>query len=191
MTDQERLEHLRKIGRRGGLARARAFTPKYQRDARANVSSQSCARNGAKGYAALVAAGKGDLASKIAADYRFNNPSDLEQIVMGWLEELVVGFDRSSRAQREVQVGSFWVDFLFKSIYVVEVYGDAWHVNGHFQIDGVAVKGDVEAKDRAKREYLEAHGYDVTVLTEADINSGAAYQTVKQLAQIINSEVEF
>lgn len=191
MTDEERRNYMSEIGRLGGIARAKAFTSKYQKHARSKVSSQSCAINGAKGYAALVAAGKGDLASTIAADYRFRNPSNLEWTVMDWLDELVVGFDRSSRFQREVQIGTYWVDFLLNSRYVIEVYGDAWHVNGHFQVNGVAIKGDVESKDRAKCEYLESHGYDVTVLKEADIKSGAAYQTVKQLAVIINEQQEF
>lgn len=180
MTDQERIHHLRVIGAKGGKSRAKAFTSQYQKDTRAQVSSQSCARNGAKGYAALVAAGKSDLASRIAADYRFHNPTNLERIVAGWLEELVEGFDLSDRAQREVQIGKYYVDFLLKSRYVVEVNGDAWHVNGHFE-----VKGDVESKDQTKLGYLEAQGHHVTVLSQTDILSGAAYQTVKELAALI------
>lgn len=186
MHSQDYIDHMRELGRRGGKTRAKAFTPKYQRDARANVSSQSCAINGAKGYAALVAAGKGDLASKIAADYRFANPTNLEVIVADWLDELVTGFDRKDRSQREVQIGKYYVDFLLRGRYVIEVNGAAWHVNGHFP-----VKGDVEGRDMTKREYLEAQGYEVTTLGESAILSGAARQTLVELAIIINDEQEF
>ena len=77
MTEQERIHHLKIIGAKGGKSRAKAFTSQYQKDARAQVSSQVCAKNGAKGCAALVSAGKADLASRIVADYRFNHPTKL------------------------------------------------------------------------------------------------------------------
>ena len=53
ITEQER-ERLRAMGKRGGATRAKQFTRKYQKAARAKVSHASCVANGRKG--ALIAA---------------------------------------------------------------------------------------------------------------------------------------
>lgn len=53
-VSDERRAFLRKIGRRGGLKRAQAFTSEYQRAARACVRHESNVANGRKGGIAYV-----------------------------------------------------------------------------------------------------------------------------------------
>lgn len=52
---EARREFLRQIGRKGGATRAKAFTSKFQRAARAHVSHAACVANGRKGAAVLTA----------------------------------------------------------------------------------------------------------------------------------------
>lgn len=143
----------------------------YQKHIRSKVSSDSCRKNGAKGYAALKAAGKEELAGEKAADWRFDHPSDLEQIIIDVLVEMGLPVDR---AHREVKVGKFYVDFKYGNI-AIEANDDTWHINQY------SIRGDVETHDKGKYSYLRNLGVTVIVLAEKAIRSGEAAQLLKEM----------
>lgn len=142
----------------------------YQRYIRSKVSSASCKANGAKGYAAMVAAGKGDVAGDKAAEYRFNKPTDLEIVVIATLEwyDLPV-----NRRHREVKIGRFYVDFKYGD-YVLEVNDDTWHTNDFHGEDRVA-------HDQGKYAYLRSQGCTVIILSEKVVRSDELGQLIGDL----------
>jgi hypothetical protein len=156
----------------------------YQRHIRSKVSSESCAKNGAKGFAALVAAGKGNLAGEKAADWRYEHPSDLERLVLGALQRLLPEYDISSRQYREVKVGRFYVDFKLGYI-AIEVNDDTWHLNSA-SFTGI----DVESRDAGKYAYLREQGLTVIILAEKAVRNGEAEQMLTQLKPSILEQLE-
>lgn len=151
----------------------------YQKYIRSKVSSESCSRNGKLGYAATVAAGKGDVASNKAAEWRFDNPSDLEQIVISVCEELGLPTDRT---YREVRIGKYYVDFKYGSI-IIEVNDDTWHDNN------ASFKGDVESRDAKKYEYLRSEGFTVVILAEQAVRNGLAAHILTEMQYILKGEL--
>lgn len=108
--------------RRAGLARAKAFTPEYQRAARARQSPESLAARGRKGYAAVVAKVGKAGALKIIADYRRDHPSAGESKLAAALTAAGIGF------AREVVIGDCIADFVIHETQtVIEVDGGNWH----------------------------------------------------------------
>lgn len=148
----------------------------YQKHIRSKVSSQACALNGAKGYKAMVDAGKGDIASQKAAEWRFDHPSDLERIIISHLMllECPVG-----KTNREVKIGRYYTDFKYGQI-VIEVNDDTWHTNDFHGDDRVS-------HDQGKYAYLRAQGYTTIILSEQVTRSGQAF---KVLADVLSSLVE-
>lgn len=174
------------------LARARKAFPStdlsdkevislYQKYIRSKVSSESCKRNGKLGYAATVAAGKSDIAGKKAADWRFDNPSDLEQIIMTVLQKLELPVDRS---YREVSVGKYYADFKYGNI-IIEVNDDTWHTNAASFKSNV----DVESHDAKKYAYLRSEGYTIITLAEKDVRSGVASQILIEIQDTLKEQV--
>ena len=155
------------------------YSPEYQRWVRSNCSSRQCAINGAKGFAALVVAGKGDLAATIASDYRFNKPSDLERIVIKWLDELGLPADRK---HREVKIGRFYADFRYGD-YIIEVGSDTWHTNNQFHGE------DREGRDKRKYQYLSDQGYTIIILSEQSVRSNQARETLESLVEQLSNQV--
>lgn len=165
------------IARANLLKRARLMYPDqpdclslYQKAIRAKVSSKSCRQNGAKGYAALVSAGKDEIAGRFAADYRFDHPSDLERIIINHAMLLELPIDR---AHREVKLGRFYVDFKYNNI-VIEVNDDTWHTNDFHGRDAVT-------HDQGKYVYLRKQGYTVIILAEQTVRTGQAWTILNDL----------
>lgn len=162
-----------------GLSLGEAIS-RYQKSIRAKVSSASCAANGAKGYKALVDAGKGDLAGKMAADYRFEHPSDLERIIIGCMQLIGKPIDR---AHREVKIGRYYVDFKYGDI-VIEANDDTWHtLDFHGE--------DRPAHDQGKYAYLRAQGHTVIILAEQVIRSGQAFRILSDVLSSLAEQEDF
>lgn len=139
------------------------FTPEHQRKARAAVRPESNRANGARGFAATAARYGRDFAIRASAQWRRESPNRLEQLVMHWLNEFQVAFER------EAQIGRFYVDFLCRDFHLaIEVDGRTWHTNH-------ALHGqDRAGRDRRKDDALRAQGYCVLRLSEAAIRDGSA-----------------
>jgi len=94
------------VRRLGGLARAKAFTPDYQRAARSALQREILSANGRK-----VAA----QASQRLAMWRASRPTKLQQIVLDW----ILGLWRSN-VKTEAQIGRYFVDFVILSAYLAQ-----------------------------------------------------------------------
>jgi hypothetical protein len=92
---------------KAGKARAKAFTPEYQRAIRKKVSSTSCARNGSLGAKATIAKYGYESLFQKWHRWKLNNPSQNELLIVGILAQLKIGNERDWR------IGStfFTVDF--------------------------------------------------------------------------------
>lgn len=143
------------------------FTSETAKLARSKVSSKSCSDNGKKGYQALVACGKEHIAAQKAAEWRLNHPTNLEQQVMSWLDELNVEYER------EVSIDRYYADFVVECL-VIEVNGAQWHEKEDLR-DG--------QKDRDKSKYrtLMSLGYTILILPESDIKNGDAKVKLERL----------
>lgn len=167
-------EARRAICRKAGQARARQFTPEYQRKARAAQTRECCAIKGRKGFEALVRKYGQAHALEHLAKYRREHPNAVERLVIAWLNERGIAY------QQEAQVCGYYVDFLVGqangSQTVVEVDGRGWHSN-------IALHGqDRRGRDTLRDMALAANGYTVIRLAEADIRSGAAFEQLQPLA---------
>ncbi len=112
-----------------------------------------------RGYAATRDKYGQHFAVRFVRDYRLANPSSLEQIVTNWLEEAGIYFE----GEYWFETGGgdvFLVDFMLPGCIAVEVNG-AWAHSYHVE------------RDRRKLAALRESGFQVVVLSEADIHSGA------------------
>lgn len=111
-----------------------------------------------KGYAATREKHGEHFAIRFMRLYRLDNPSNLERIVTTWLDGQGVGYEREFTLFQTDHV--FLVDFLIGSRCIaVEVNGD--YVHSHHA-----------ERDRQKVEALRSAGFEVVVLSEADVLSG-------------------
>ena len=170
ITD-ERRAFLSKIGRRGGLKRAEAFTSEFQRMARAHVAHDSNVANGRKGGIAYVRKhGKRRLAEQ-ARQYRLAHPSNLEQIVETALIAIgATGYEREGFIFPKSHCHVITGDFVFrqsKPHRVVYADGKMWHVD-HTTLAGCAERG---TKDEHYDNYLVYRGWQVLRLTQAEIEA--------------------
>jgi very-short-patch-repair endonuclease len=94
MSPEARREYLREIARRGGKARAKAFTPDYQRRVRRKVSSESCAKNGKKGAERTIALHGYKALFEGCRRSRLANPSKNELVMMGLLKQMKLRYER-------------------------------------------------------------------------------------------------
>lgn len=151
MNETEKKEYRLACARKGGKKRAKAFTREYQIAARAKVSSESCKRNGHKGFVATLEKHGAQKAQTYAAQYRIEHPSQPEQWLIDQLN------DAELRYQREVVLpDGRSLDFVLTDMYAIEM-------NGH---QAKACFGEVTArsdKHVAKVEYAESLGYHVFV----------------------------
>jgi hypothetical protein len=103
------------------------FTPEFQRWARSQVSSESCAKNGAKGFKATVQKHGHEPAFQGVRRWRLNKPSSNELRMIGILARLGIAYEREYR--------------LGTSLYTLDFYlpatGQAIEVNSriHTQLD--------------------------------------------------------
>src|SRR5882672_5826136 len=93
---------------KGKRKRPAHFTPEFQRWARSHVSSEACRRNGAKGFKATVEKHGPAPAFNGARQYRIENPSNNEVLMIGVLSRLGIAYER------EHQLGD--------SLYTVDFY---------------------------------------------------------------------
>lgn len=149
------------------MPRGQHLTPEFQRMARSHVKRESLVKAGKAGYAATCKAGKQHIASRKAADWRQEHPTSLEKIVIGWLDELEV------RYQREVEIDGFYADFVTGN-YVIEVNGAQWH-------ELEELRPGQKQRDKRKYQTLAEAGYTIIVLPESEIKSGGAWQTLYKL----------
>lgn len=143
------------------------FTSESAKAARAKVSSKSCAENGAKGYAALVAQGKEKLAAQKAAEWRLAHPTSLEVQVKEWLDELFVSYER------EVNIDRYYVDFLVGKL-AIEVNGAQWH-------EKEDLRAGQKDRDQSKYRTLISLGYTVLILPESEIKNKSAREKLEKL----------
>lgn len=98
MSQEERREYLREIGRRGGLkggaTRAKQFTPASQRAARRKVSSESCRRNGSRGARRTIELHGYQALFEGCRRSRLANPSPNELVMMGLLKTIGLRYER-------------------------------------------------------------------------------------------------
>lgn len=139
--------------------------PDFQKLMRSRVKRESLQASGRKGYEALCAKGKGHIASQKAAQWRQVNPSNLERVVITWLDELKVNY------QREVEIGGFYADFVINTL-VIEVNGQQWHELEQLR------QGQKE-RDKGKYQAFTRLGYTVLVLPECDIKSGKSRELLQ------------
>lgn len=131
--------------------------PERQRAVRANVSSESLAENGRRGYAATKARFGGKWAIEALARHRRTNPSRIVRAVMAWLDEFCVGYELERR------IGDTFADIACDGFgLIVEVDSDRYHQAAH------------RSNDSYKDDLYRRQGWRVLRLTEGDIKSGAA-----------------
>ncbi len=111
-----------------------------------------------KGYAATRDKYGQHFAVRFVRDYRLANPSSLEQIVLGWLERQGVYFEREYWFETPDRV--YLIDFMLPGCVAVEVNG-TWSHSYHVE------------RDRRKLAALRDSGFQIVVLSEADVTSGA------------------
>ena len=174
LTDEQR-ERYRAMGRKCGKARAQAFTSEFQRMARSHVSHDACVANGRLGGIAYVQKyGMRKLVEQ-ARQYRLANPSDLERIVADALERIgatedgTLGYEREAYLFPQSHCHHNTGDFVFRKVKCV-VYADgaAWH-NGKELPLSFANCADRRMRDEAYDNYLQARGWRVLRLSEAEI----------------------
>lgn len=146
----------------------------FQRTQRAKVKSESLSASGKAGYQALVKKGKGKLASRKAAEWRLAHPSNLEQTVIDWLDELKISY------RREVEINGFYADFVCRN-FAIEVMGAQWH-------EKYELRPEQKERDSKKYQALTKAGYTVIILPERDIKSGEAKET---LTRLIGDDLDF
>lgn len=169
---KERRAFLRKIGRKGGLSRAKTFTSEYQREARACVSHESNVANGRKGGIAYVRKyGKRKLVEQ-ARQYRLAHPSDLERTVEGAL--IAIGaenFEREAYVFPKSRCHHNTGDFLFRKQHqIVFADGAAWHNGKHLPLSLVGC-ADRAMRDEKLDNYLRYVGWQVLRLSEQEIHA--------------------
>ena len=137
MSQEERREYLRKIGRRGGLkggaTRAKQVTSASQRAARPKVSSESCGRNGKRGAARTIELHGYKALFEGARRKRLANPSPNELVMMDLLKTLGLNY------RREYVLG--------ETLYTIDFYVTEYGL-------GIEVDGSIHDKgkpDEAKR----------------------------------------
>lgn len=159
------------------MAKNPRLTSEFQKMARSHVKRESLVASGKAGYKALVAKGKGKLASQKAAEWRRVNPSSLEQIVIVWLDELHINY------QREVSIDDFYADFVIDRL-VIEVNGAQWHELEELR------QGQKE-RDKGKYQAFTRLGYTVLALPECDIKSGEARVKIQNILKDNANELDF
>lgn len=155
----------REAARKGGKARAAQFTSEYQRAARARVSSESCAANGRKGARVTIERHGLEIVYRAARAWREAHPSRPERAVMRLLARL--GWSDYVREYEPFPGECLSVDFAWPHAHkIVEVNGRV-----HTVFDG---DGQRAQRDAARVARLQAAGWGVLVLDEADLDTAEA-----------------
>ena len=151
------------------MPRGQNLTREHQQNAQAARSSQSLSEAGKAGYRALVKKGKSHIAGQKAAEWRLDHPSCLEKVVIDWLDDLGINYER------EKQIGKFYADFVIDML-AIEVNGAQWHELEQLR------QGQKE-REKGKYQTFSKLGYTILVLPECDIKSGEARIKIKNILQ--------
>lgn len=172
-------------GRKGGKARAQAFTPEFQRMARSHVSHDACVANGRKGGIAYVQKYGMRRLIEQTRQYRFEHPSDLERIIADALQEIgATDYEREAYLFPKSHCHHNTGDFVFrKGKRVVYADGAAWH-NGKELPLSFADCADRRMRDEAYDNYLRARGWRILRLSEAEIKAHARGDDGAMLAKL-------
>jgi hypothetical protein len=122
-----------------------------------------------KGSAATIAKYGLFVAVRHTRQWRLEHPTDLEQIVSGWLDTLHVPYER----EYWFQTGAsevFLLDFLVNGTFAIEVNGAYWHESAQ-----------ALERDERKAEALRYADIPLLVLSEADILNGQGYTHLHSL----------
>ncbi len=176
---KERRAFLSKIGRKGGLSRAKSFTSDFQREARACVSHESNVANGRKGGIAYVRKyGKRKLVEQ-ARQYRLKHPSDLERTVESALIAIgatasvgaAEGYERDTYIFPRSRCHHNTGDFVFRKQHkIVFADGATWH-NGKELPASFVNCVDRAMRDEKMDAYLCYRGWQVLRLGEQEIRA--------------------
>jgi len=85
------------------------FTREFQRWARSHVSSESCAKNGARGFVATLAKHGPDVAFSGARKWRLSHPSSNELLMIGILSRLGIRYEREHRVGDTLYTVDFYL----------------------------------------------------------------------------------
>lgn len=116
-----------------------------------------------KGYAATAAKHGERFALRWLREWRLEHPTCLERIVAAWLDALGIHYEREYyfvTGDNRIRL----LDFLVNSQLVIEVNGAYWH-----QLPGAA------ERDASKAAAVAYAGFELLVLSEAEITSGEGY----------------
>jgi hypothetical protein len=172
-------EAQRAARRKGGLARARQFTPESQAAARANVRPESLKRSGRRGYERCQEKHGPHFAARRLAAWRRPRPTKLEQTVRGWLDNGWVLY----ATECELVPGRAYADIVVFGAdgrrYAIEADGRHFHdVNDH-------IGEDRPALDRERDALVRAAGYEVIRLSQAEIETEDGRAARARLSQAI------
>ena len=149
------------ICRKAGLARAKAFTPEYQRAARAALPREVAVRAGRKGFRSAMKAGLGHKAIEGTAAYHLAHPSKYEVMCMEMLDDMSVSFQREviihCRNEKE-----WLVDFLVGR-KVIEVNGEI-----HF-VEALDI-AEMASTQALKLEHLRGEGLETLVIDYMEVD---------------------
>jgi G:T-mismatch repair DNA endonuclease (very short patch repair protein) len=137
--------------RRGGLARMAPLRAElaaqgrtlgdYQREIRAKVSPESCARNGAKGAAVTLSRHGYELLHGKVVAWRLAHPSRYEQQVMAILDRLGLAYEREAAPLAERPF--LTVDFFLPNLRAaIEVNGEVHNGGALFDPHGQRAEGE-------------------------------------------------
>lgn len=164
MTTRNITPEARERMRQGGRNRAKAFTSEYQKETRAQLPREACVAAGKAAYRKLIEQYGLEYAQTKAAEWRLEHPSNLEQIVMGWLE----GVEHTREAKiKPAEDRWYFVDFLIGKIAI--------------EVNGEWVHSQRQEKDTRKYQALAEAGYTVIIFPEADVMSGKAKEILDAL----------
>ncbi len=143
------------------LGPARFTDPTYQRYAQSFRTHRSLSEAGRKGYDVTLARYGPDFVLDRVADWRRANPSREEERLHTVLTD--IGVDPYEKEYRVAPL-RVWADVAWpKRGQIIEVYGGV-HVGPLFDPDGT-----IAAHDRARKERIEAQGWEVLVVTDEDL----------------------
>lgn len=151
----------REVRRLGGQARARQFTPEYQRWARSHQPYEITVRAARAGARAVIAR----YGLSLLAERQRRRPSSCERAVHRLLEDELG--ERSYQTQVEVRDahGPMLLDIAWPELRLaIEVYGPV-----HERLRSA----DEQRREAARLERLDRLGWHVVVLTDADLRDTA------------------
>jgi very-short-patch-repair endonuclease len=153
------------------------FTPEFQRRARAHVSSESCAKNGAKGFSATVKKYGPDVAFNNARQWRLDHPSSNELLMIGILSALKITFEREWRIADTLYAVDF---YLSETRQVIEV-----HSRIHEKFDAEKRR----RQDACKRELLKKSGIECLTVWDRELVRDA-YGVIQKVRRFVGREAQ-